>query len=715
MSSRNLLCFLVVFILIYLQHSAFNCETPKECIFQNLHEPIFIRGNENFTLENGVSGGSGTPESPYIIENLEIDCKGNFYGIMVLSTNAHFVIRNVTIYNFSDNAPAPWWYLAAGIIFGCVDNARIENCKIGNASSNRSFGICLDIDYSLCDGKSCVPQKKHYYNNNIVIKNNLFLNLSIGIDAFGDNIEIFSNTLLDCWYLRVIGSDNVSIRGNLLLSNKTGSGIGLHDCRYCTVEDNRMLSKYGGGISLWGGLSSCTTHTITNNTINGKEIIYIKNETNFVLHNNDSGEIIIANCSNFTIEHIRDPLAPIYIRYASNGIIRESIIRRVYVDCATNISIFNNSIIGDFVGTGLTRCKIENNIFPKHVKQFFPPGYHLWHRISFTNPNNCSFTRNTILHEEVPTDNGVSVNGGVNFTIEENIISACNYGLSLTDSQNNKIVRNTVLNCSNGMSVSYFGGNLFEENIIANCTMWGINNSIRWLNGRNTFIHNMFIDNGMLGHSQVLDNGVSTCTNDYNYNYWNDWTTPDKDNDGIVDIPYPIEGEADLEDRYPLAHPPHIIIIHEPLDSISFREKNKILLRVIAADQKIANVSILYRYTYENTYRVANCTLENGTAFDGMYSYALSIPSPIGPCKFEYLIRATDESGDTQETRPFFVFILSASPTQPQSVICEKYFNQIHIKWNPPSWDGCSPILSYHIYRGLSPGTEKLYATVNAS
>ncbi len=37
-----------------------------------LHSPIYIKGNDGFTMENGVISGNGTQENPYIIENLKI-------------------------------------------------------------------------------------------------------------------------------------------------------------------------------------------------------------------------------------------------------------------------------------------------------------------------------------------------------------------------------------------------------------------------------------------------------------------------------------------------------------------------------------------------------------------------------------------------------------------------------------------------------------------
>ena len=55
--------------------------------------PIYINGNENFTEENGVVGGNGTKENPYIIEGWEINASITD-GIRIENTTAYFVIRN---------------------------------------------------------------------------------------------------------------------------------------------------------------------------------------------------------------------------------------------------------------------------------------------------------------------------------------------------------------------------------------------------------------------------------------------------------------------------------------------------------------------------------------------------------------------------------------------------------------------------------------------
>jgi hypothetical protein len=55
------------------------------------HAPIYINGDENFTEENGVTGGSGTINDPYIIEGWNIT---KAPAIRLKYTSSYFVIQN---------------------------------------------------------------------------------------------------------------------------------------------------------------------------------------------------------------------------------------------------------------------------------------------------------------------------------------------------------------------------------------------------------------------------------------------------------------------------------------------------------------------------------------------------------------------------------------------------------------------------------------------
>src|SRR5207249_9205604 len=80
------------------------------------HAPIFINGNNGFTANNGVTGGSGTSSDPYIIENWLITTSGS--GIEIDNTNAFFVITNVSIQGMVRPA--------AAILFSNISNGELD-------------------------------------------------------------------------------------------------------------------------------------------------------------------------------------------------------------------------------------------------------------------------------------------------------------------------------------------------------------------------------------------------------------------------------------------------------------------------------------------------------------------------------------------------------------------------------------------------------------
>jgi hypothetical protein len=64
--------------------------------------------------------------------------------------------------------------------------------------------------------------------------------------------------------------------------------------------------------------------------------------------------------------------------------------------------------------------------------------------------------------------------------------------------------------------------------------------------------HNNFINNNAGGVQAYDDTGTNYWNTSSEGNYWSDWTSPDNNNDGIVDYPYQIDGGAGVKDNYPL-------------------------------------------------------------------------------------------------------------------------------------------------------------------
>ncbi len=61
------------------------------------HEPIRISSSEDLTEKNGLKGGSGTEDDPYIIKGWEIDASGSDYGLLLKDIDAHILITRLKI------------------------------------------------------------------------------------------------------------------------------------------------------------------------------------------------------------------------------------------------------------------------------------------------------------------------------------------------------------------------------------------------------------------------------------------------------------------------------------------------------------------------------------------------------------------------------------------------------------------------------------------
>src|SRR5207245_10219241 len=64
------------------------------------HAPIVIKTNSDFTTPNGVVGGTGSQNDPYLISDWQIDA-GSVSGVSVANTAAFFVTSHGII-NASD-------------------------------------------------------------------------------------------------------------------------------------------------------------------------------------------------------------------------------------------------------------------------------------------------------------------------------------------------------------------------------------------------------------------------------------------------------------------------------------------------------------------------------------------------------------------------------------------------------------------------------------
>ena len=123
--------------------------------------PIFIDGNavgvgaHNWTWAESQDwcNGLGTWGSPYIIENVTINCNNTDYGITIRDSSAYFRIQNCTIFNSdldSGDAAIRLLYLSKGTIYnntlskvGGIYTLQADNISISEniIKDNLNVGI----------------------------------------------------------------------------------------------------------------------------------------------------------------------------------------------------------------------------------------------------------------------------------------------------------------------------------------------------------------------------------------------------------------------------------------------------------------------------------------------------------------------------------------------------------------------------------------------
>lgn len=217
---------------------------------------------------------------------------------------------------------------------------------------------------------------------------------------------------------------------------------------------------------------------------------------------NGAGQIYLYNCTNVTIDdqNLFNNTIGIITAYSSYLTIQNNIIYNsrwgIIVDKdSSETTVTNNTMFNNYGDIQLWGA--YNNIV-----NFNALGDNSHYAIAFDAANNNIISNNTIFETEM---SGIILWGGTGNTITQNsFLNNVKCGVNLDDASNDNFVRFN----------DFFGNNL--------------------------------------GGAQATDNGTN---NIFSYNYWSDWTSPDSDNDGIVDSPYVINGFANNFDPHPLALP----------------------------------------------------------------------------------------------------------------------------------------------------------------
>ena len=596
-----------------------------------------------------LSGSDNTITNCYINNN-------EIYGFYLSGS-----FNNILSCNISNNKDD-------GIKSWKSDNNAISNCNI----SNNGWGNGIEFELS---------------NNNTISMNNISNHYDDGILLLNSNY----NKIIECFI------------SNYYIQNS----IRIEDASENNISNNNFIKD---GIIIYGKTLSHFIHTIDNNTIDNKPLLYYKHKNNITLSELNIGQIIIVNCSNFIIKNINNSNknVGIEIGYGKNNTISHSKYLNNRVSILFMYTINNNIINCNISSTSgsiklikscnnnISECNISiDGIWLDESSNNNTISYCNFFHISGYNIRIKESRYNTIINCNILNTNDIIWL----YHAKNNIISHCNIinnedGIKLYYSSNN-----TISYCN--ISDNYYGI-MFKEshyNIISYCnistSVYGIiyeksnNNTIYKCNIlKNNYYGSYFWDssnNNTVYSNSYIDNdhhALDICSNIWDNNtvgnYWDDYEGKDSDKDYIGDTPYDIIG-GNSKDRYPLMFPwdqddktpPEINdVSNYPVIEEKFGNIN--ITGNITDNEEVNAVKV--NITYPD-----NSTL-NQTMSKGSY-YFNTTYSMLG--KYDYFIWANDTSNNSNISKTYSFNITDTTPPKISNITISNITNNSAIiTWN---------------------------------
>jgi parallel beta-helix repeat protein len=335
------------------------------------HGPIFIENDDNFNISNGVVAGTGTENSPYIIENWAISA-ATTDGIHIKNTRAHFIVRNCLVENGMGGYFVAIWL--NNVVNGRIEKNVLDNSLYGvylvdlfennivtnNTSSNNYDGIYLaltsntTVTNNICsnntNGIALYPA-----STNNTLENNQFLNNLRGIYLrySSNNNSIVKNTSSNNTYgIDLSGSDNTTLDNNTCSNNL--HGIYLEDSTAVKMRSNTLSNnQYNFGVT--GATIAQFVHDIDqSNLVDGKPIRYlVDNEDLVIAPPSQVGYLALVNCDNIQVDNLvlLKNEQGILLVSTTNSRVENCVIENdnygIYLTQSDNNSIYHNNLLNN--------------------------------------------------------------------------------------------------------------------------------------------------------------------------------------------------------------------------------------------------------------------------------------------------------------------------------------------------------------------------------
>jgi len=399
--------------------------------------PILIIGDDNFTPANGVVGGSGTEDDPYIIENWVIDASKN-HGIHIQNTTRYFVIRNVVVEN-------------GGSSYDGIYLENVRNGRVANVICNKNrFGIHLhDSDNNVLTNNTVennwIGIYLSYSDNNTLESNIVENNKGPGISLHSSSHNTLSgNTARNNPVgISLFDSDNVFIENNLV-ENSFYCDIHIWGLTNATLRRNRMFSNRAGLDISGDSLEHFMLDIDNSNLVEAGPVLYLKGENNLVIdQDNAVGWLGLVNCDNILVRNLR--LETVMFAFSTNSRVE-------------NITAENSTF-------GVVLMYSDNNTLSGNIVNNCLTGIFL-----YSSSHNI-LSGNTVENNGLA---GIPLSSSSHNTLSGNIVKNSWDGISLYSSSYNILSGNTVEN--NGWGISFYSSsyNILSGNTVENNRWYGI-------------------------------------------------------------------------------------------------------------------------------------------------------------------------------------------------------------------------------------------------